>query len=326
MPREARGGVIVLDGVRHARFTIEPGKRIARAIGWATDEENAQEWADALQALAHVLRSSGRTAVMGEAISRALNAGKADPVRGLAEVKRSVAALAAERSAASILSVPSTPRGGMTFRKFAERWTSGELHKLYPDHVNDKRTADDDVSRLEKYIYPVLGSLLACTGSEDKRPPRQPHPVRLPLPRGDALERSPFPQWGDLDLEHGAVRLDENKTDDPRAWALDPSVVLTLKWWRERVPHEDSDPVFARILNPGHLADTFRAHLQLAGVKRLELFERSKARRPIRIHDCRATFITLALANGKTEAWVTARTGHKSSAQVAAYRRGRWRS
>jgi integrase len=37
------------------------------------------------------------------------------------------------------------------------------------------------------------------------------------------------------------------------------------------------------------------------------------------VHDSRATFITIALANGKTEQWVTDRTGHKSSQMVARY-------
>jgi hypothetical protein len=78
-------------------------------------------------------------------------------------------------------------------------------------------------------------------------------------------------------------------------------VVRALKWWRKRVPNGPADPVFAEIVNPGHLADAFHIHLKLAGVKRPELYERSKARRPIRVHDCRATFITLGLANGKTE-------------------------
>lgn len=31
-------------------------------------------------------------------------------------------------------------------------------------------------------------------------------------------------RWDDLDLERGSVRLDANKTDDPRAWALHPGV------------------------------------------------------------------------------------------------------
>ena len=31
--------------------------------------------------------------------------------------------------------------------------------------------------------------------------------------------------WGDVDVQRGAVTLDENKTDDPRAWALGPPVL-----------------------------------------------------------------------------------------------------
>ena len=44
-----------------------------------------------------------------------------------------------------------------------------------------------------------------------------------------------------------------------------------------------------------HIAERFREHLELAGVNRPELFERSRARMPIRVHDLRATFVTLAL-------------------------------
>jgi hypothetical protein len=39
------------------------------------------------------------------------------------------------------------------------------------------------------------------------------------------------------------------------------------------------------------------------------------------VHDLRVAFVTVALANGKSEAWVTDRTGHKTSDMVAKYRR-----
>jgi integrase len=52
-----------------------------------------------------------------------------------------------------------------------------------------------------------------------------------------------------------------------------------------------------------------------------KLFQRDVKRIPIRAHDLRATFVTLALANGKTEDWVTRRTGHSSSIMLARYRR-----
>ncbi|WP_437662304.1 tyrosine-type recombinase/integrase [Sorangium sp. So ce1182] len=43
-------------------------------------------------------------------------------------------------------------------------------------------------------------------------------------------------EWSDVDLKRGAVVLDENKTDDPRAWALSPDVVRALRAYRELCP------------------------------------------------------------------------------------------
>ncbi len=40
--------------------------------------------------------------------------------------------------------------------------------------------------------------------------------------------------WKDVDLERGVVTLDRNKTDDARAWALNPGVVPALTAWKER--------------------------------------------------------------------------------------------
>jgi hypothetical protein len=74
-------------------------------------------------------------------------------------------------------------------------------------------------------------------------------------------------------------------------------------------------------ISENHAADRYREHLAAAGIDRPVLFEKSKARRPIRIHDTRATFITVSLANGKSEAWVQDRTGHKSSIMINRYRR-----
>ncbi len=126
-------------------------------------------------------------------------------------------------------------------------------------------------------------------------------------------------QRRDIDLDLGQARLDENKTDDPRTWALGADVVEALRAYFElRGDMEPDDPVFP--LNAVH-AGRFREHLTVAGVTRSQLFERSPTRRRIRIHDLRGTFVTLALANGKTETWVADRTGHKSSQMINEYRR-----
>jgi len=128
--------------------------------------------------------------------------------------------------------------------------------------------------------------------------------------------------WAAVDLSRGLVRLDSNKTDDPRAWALSPDVVAALAAWRkahpreERVLAEDGIP-----LDVTRLAEQLREDLATAGVTRAELFERSATRQPIRAHDLRATFITTSLANGRTETWVSDRTGHRSSQMINLYRR-----
>ena len=134
--------------------------------------------------------------------------------------------------------------------------------------------------------------------------------------------------WRDFDLDRGAVKLDENKTDDPRAWALSSGVVRALRAWRalraaEGAPVEPDDSVFV-LREDGRKYDAaklFREHLRAAFIDRAELFEHSAARMQIRRHDLRATFVTLNLAAGRTEAWIADRTGHKSSAMINRYRR-----
>jgi integrase len=128
--------------------------------------------------------------------------------------------------------------------------------------------------------------------------------------------------WADLDLKRGSVRLDKNKTDDPRVWALDPGVARALQSWKDEHPDDEpTDRIFRALEQPYWMAIMFRRHLATAGVNRPELTERSEVRQQIRVHDLRASFVTVALANGKTEAWIADRTGHKSSAMINNYRR-----
>lgn len=123
--------------------------------------------------------------------------------------------------------------------------------------------------------------------------------------------------WRHLDLKQGTVRLDVNKTGEPRVWALRADVARVLAALGDG--QDGDERVFARAHDKA--AKRFRAWLRTAGVSRPELFERTAARRPIRVHDLRATFITVGLAGGKSEAWICDRTGHKSSQMVNAYRR-----
>jgi hypothetical protein len=131
--------------------------------------------------------------------------------------------------------------------------------------------------------------------------------------------------WTDLDLDRGVLRLDANKTDDPRSWVLGDDVARALAAWRElrgakakKVPN-----VFPKALlgDRGDLAHHLREGLTLAGVKRPELTVPKAGRLLLRAHDLRGSFVTLALAVGRTEAWVTDRTGHRSSQMIYLYKR-----
>jgi integrase len=134
-------------------------------------------------------------------------------------------------------------------------------------------------------------------------------------------------RFRDLDLELGAVRLDENKTDSPRAWALSPDVAEALRRWRDccRTGAKADDYVFVAengyTLDVSRLAEEQRADLLASGVTRPELHHDGPNRMKLRAHDARASFITCALANDRTEAWVMDRTGHTTSAMLNRYRR-----
>jgi len=100
---------------------------------------------------------------------------------------------------------------------------------------------------------------------------------------------------------------------------MDAGVAAALRRWRQE--HPETDRPFGDLPDDQRQAFRLREHLLLAGVDRTELHVTTEARLRMRVHDLRATFVTLSLANGKSETWVQDRTGHKSSAMIARYRR-----
>ncbi len=133
-------------------------------------------------------------------------------------------------------------------------------------------------------------------------------------------------RWQDVDLKHGRVNLEKDKTDDPRDWDLRPDVVEALTRWKQRSAPcvEPQDYVFAENgvpLSVEHLAVQIRSDLRRLGVDRAQLHERSDTRQRFRAHDLRATFVTIALASGRTETWVSDRTGHDGHSMIERYRR-----
>lgn len=117
----------------------------------------------------------------------------------------------------------------------------------------------------------------------------------------------------------GVVMLDKNKTDTPRTWALTPGTAAAIRRLKDLTKAGPDDYPF-RHLETAHVADDFRGHLKLAEIDRPEMHEQNENRLRMRLHDLRSTFVTISLANGKTETWVRDRSGHKSSEQINTYR------
>ena len=46
-----------------------------------------------------------------------------------------------------------------TVRTLGERWTTGDLARVHPDQVRPKKSADKDVYRFERYVYPLIGDI-----------------------------------------------------------------------------------------------------------------------------------------------------------------------
>jgi integrase len=412
MPRKASGQVVrTVEGFA-VRVPIAGAGRRRFALAVAT-EEAAEDRARTVAGIATRLRG---VAGADEIAKLCTAAGGARSMKALATILEAVETIA--RGDAPEENARAVP----TFATWAEEWTSGRLHKRFPDHVK-KKDGGRDASSLRLYINPIVGHLRVCDvrlehaervmsalpstlSSASRRHVAQTlrKVLSLAVYPGRFRETNPIPRewmpkirdrkakaflypsedaalmrctaiplerrlaygilareglrsgelealrWGDLDLERGLVRLDENKTDDPRTWALRPDVARALAWWKRRALRalreasgedvRDEELARERVLerplrdgawwlrgdaqydptlpesttnNPGDL--------RRAGVTREELFARTATRQPLRLHDLRATFVTLSLAAGRSEAWVTDRTGHKSSQMVSAYAR-----
>lgn len=384
------GGWRWIRGHRYARVRITKSLRPTIPLSaCSTDEE-----ADA------------RAALIAEVANKLIAGGRADRVRHVCEQLGEATSAkhleVIQKAADRFIATGAVAPQAITVKEFARQWTSGELHRRFPDYVRAKNSKGDE-GILKKHILPHVASVpLAAFRLEEaklvmshvpltaSRATRRHvaqvmnrllnmavYPAEIlkatPLPKGflpklggpkakpylypaeDAKlmrctaiplerrlvwgmlaregmragellgshakgdKRDPL-TWGDLDLTLGALNLDKNKTNDPRAWALDKGVVAALVDWRKlNAKAKLSDPVFPTPIPK--LAEQLRDDLTLAGVDRAELGERDATRSWMKAHHLRGTFVTLALANGKTETWVQDRTGHTSSTMINAYRR-----
>lgn len=125
--------------------------------------------------------------------------------------------------------------------------------------------------------------------------------------------------WGEVDLRAGTVTVEDTKDDDSRTWVLGEDVAEALRRWRKlRGDPDQSELVFG--VNDVRPEDLRRWLLE-AGVDRKQLHTKTDTRDPYNVHAHRGTFVTLQLAMGRSEAWISDRTGHDSSEMIRRYKR-----
>lgn len=147
-------------------------------------------------------------------------------------------------------------------------------------------------------------------------------------------------RWSSIDFAHGSVSVlkvkgyrrlnakqgkaaksegDESQ-GSPLYFIADPPCVMTvLKAWHEWCGRPKASERVIRDLELDEKHDeatVLRDDLRLAGVKRSILFDESANVQQMRFHDLRATFCTWARRNGKSDAWIAERSGHRPSGKM----------
>lgn len=133
--------------------------------------------------------------------------------------------------------------------------------------------------------------------------------------------------WDDVDLAHNVIHITKSvdrathkvkatKSGTTRRIPIEPALRPVLS----RL-HQERDGKPAVLWMPDHedRATLLRRHLELAGVKRAELFTSDAQRKHITFHDLRATGITWAAVRGDDPLRIKQRAGHLGFATTEIY-------
>ncbi len=143
-----RGSARTIRGKYYARARFGRGQRVEVAVPWAKTLEQAEERAEIIAELADALVEVGRRDLVRGTAKELANA--ATPKR-LETVRKAVEAIVKG-------AVKAGAGRDITIRQWGDRYVSGELARLHPDHVRPK-DYDDDRSRLRLYVYPHVGDV-----------------------------------------------------------------------------------------------------------------------------------------------------------------------
>jgi integrase len=141
------------------RVTMGPRQRVAERAPWAKSQAEAEARGRVVQSWVNRLRNAGLAGLTPKFVETGARASEAT-LRKIAARVDSLVKNDGTYRVEDVRSVGKAKEGDVvTFRNFAERWTDGELARLYPDHIEVKASVDDDVERFEKHIYPHVEDL-----------------------------------------------------------------------------------------------------------------------------------------------------------------------
>jgi integrase len=130
-------------------------------------------------------------------------------------------------------------------------------------------------------------------------------------------------RWKHVDFDHGTLASFRTKTGAAQYFVADRGLMAVLEAWHEHQGKPADDvPIVSNAVDvlgcePKRLATTLRDDLKACGVTRAILFETEEENvQELRFHDARATFCTWARRAGKSDSWISERTGQKESGKM----------
>jgi integrase len=148
MAREAKGELRPLLDGWEARVTVQGRERIGLELPFTRDQDaEATERCRLLADIARRLRKAGHADDAPKLLEMAAIAAAGPKLEG---VLRAVEALC------TLGGTVESKQSRTFFKDIGEDWTSGKLHRDWPDHVPHKKSADVDELRLKK-LYDVIG-------------------------------------------------------------------------------------------------------------------------------------------------------------------------
>jgi integrase len=128
-------------------------------------------------------------------------------------------------------------------------------------------------------------------------------------------------KWKHVDVDHGTLASFKTKTGAAQYFVADRGLMKVLEAWRlHRGEPGDDEPIITEALveyEAKRLATALRDDMKAVGVTRAILFEDDADNvEPLRFHDLRSTFCTWARRDGKSNAWISERTGHQPTGDM----------